>query len=99
MRMPLRGVLLFLLLSRSDVKTIYQWIINMSDSDTIKIPSFTSFAIRNIVISRGLAKEIIHKRNDHQALHNISLNNRLTLQAVNYISRCDLKRIQEAPAI
>jgi 2'-5' RNA ligase len=71
----------------------------MSDLDTIRIPSFTSFAIKNIVISRGLAKEIVHKRNDHQALYNISLNNHLTLQAVGYISRCDLKEIQEAPAI
>lgn len=71
----------------------------MSDSDTIRIPSFTSFAISNIVISRGLAKEIINKRNDHQALYAISLNNRITLQAVGYISRCRLEGIEEAPAI
>lgn len=71
----------------------------MSDLDTIRIPSFTSFAIRNIAISRGLAKEIIHKRNDHQALYNISLTHRITLQAVGYVSRCRIKDIEEAPAI
>lgn len=80
-------------------RLIYQWITRMSDTDIIKIPSFTSFAINNIVISRGLAKEIINKRNVHQALYAISLNNRITLQAVGYISRCRLQEIEEASAI
>ena len=71
----------------------------MSDTDIIRILSFTSFTIKNIVISRGLAKEIINKRNDHQALYAISLNNRITLQAVDYISRCRLQEIEEASAI
>jgi len=71
----------------------------MSDADIIQIPSFTSFAINNIVILRGVAKDIIAKRNDHQALYNLSLTKRISLQTVGYISRCKLKDIEEAPAI
>ena len=71
----------------------------MSDLDTIRIPSFTSFTIKNIIIPRGVAKEIITKRDDHQALYTISLIQRLSLQAVGYISRCRLKDIEEASAI
>lgn len=71
----------------------------MSDTDIIQIPSFTSFAINNIVIPRGVAKEIITKRDDHQALYNISLTKRISLQAVGYISRCRLQEIGEASAI
>ena len=71
----------------------------MSDIDTIHIPSFTSFAINNIYILRGVAKEIITKRSDHQALYNLSLTHRISLQAVGYISRCNLRSIEEAPAI
>ena len=70
----------------------------MSDTDIIKIPSITSFAFKNIVILRSVAKEIITKRDDHQALYNISLTQRLSLQAVGYISRCSLKEIEEAQA-
>lgn len=70
----------------------------MSDLDTIRIPSFVSFAIKNIIISRGLAKEIIDKRNDNRELYNISLHNRLTLQSVGYISRYNIKDIEQAPA-
>lgn len=72
---------------------------HMLDTDTIRIPSITSFTFKNIILRRGLAKEIVAKRNDHQALYNISLTHRLTLQAVGYISRCRLKDIEEAPAI
>lgn len=71
----------------------------MSDTDIIQIPSFTSFAINNTIIPRGVAKEIITKRDDHQALYNISLTKRISLQAVGYISRCSLKEIEEASAI
>jgi hypothetical protein len=71
----------------------------MSDLDIIRIPSFTSFAIKNIVIPRGVAKEIIAKRNDHQALYAISLTKRISLQSVGYISRCRLKDTEEASAI
>lgn len=71
----------------------------MSDTDIIKIPSFTSFALKNIVVPRGIAKEIIIKRNDHKALYNISYTHNLSLQAVGYIFRCRLKDIEEASAI
>jgi hypothetical protein len=71
----------------------------MSDTDIIKIPSITSFAFKNIVILRGVAKEIITLSNDHQALYNLSLTHRISLQAVGYISRCRIKEIEEASAI
>lgn len=71
----------------------------MSDTDIIKIPNFTSFAIKNIVVPRGVAKEIITKRDDHQALYNLSLTQRISLQAVGYVSRCRLQEIEEASAI
>jgi hypothetical protein len=71
----------------------------MSDLDIIRIPNLTSFIIKNIVVPRGVAKEIIAKRGDHQALYNISLTKRISLQSVGYISRCRLKDIEEASAI
>lgn len=71
----------------------------MSDSDIIKIPSVNSFILKNITLSRGVAKEIIHNSNDLHALYNISLTQRVSLQAVGYISRCTLKEIEEATAI
>lgn len=95
MRMPLRGVLL--LLSRSDVKTTTQDN-TMPDNDNIRIPDLTSFVIHSITIRRGLAKEIIAKRNDHQALYYISYNHGISLQAVGYLSRCSLEEIERASA-
>lgn len=95
MRMPLRGVLL--LLSRSDVKTTTQDN-TMSDNDNIRIPDLTSFVIHSITIRRGLAKEIIAKRKDHQALYYISYNHGISLQAVGYLSRCSLEEIERASA-
>lgn len=95
MRMPLRGVLL--LLSRSDVKTTTQDN-TMPDNDNIRIPNLTSFVIHSITIRRGLAKEIIAKRNDHQALYYISYNHGISLQAVGYLSRCSLEEIERASA-
>jgi hypothetical protein len=97
--MPLRGVLLLLFLSRSDVKTHPSMDNHMLDTDTIRIPSVTSFTFKNTILRRGLAKEIIAKRNDHRALYNISLTHHISLQAVGYISRCRLKDIEKAPAI
>lgn len=95
--MPLRGVLLLLLLSRSDVKTTTQDN-TMSDNDNIRIPDLTSFVIHSITIRRGLAKEIIAKRKDHQALYYISYNHGISLQAVGYLSRCSLEEIERASA-
>ena len=96
--MPLRGVLLLLLLSRSDVKTFTQDN-TMSDNDNIRIPDLTSSVISSITIRRGLAKEIIARREDHQALYDISYNQGISLQAVGYLSRCRLEEIEEASAI
>lgn len=88
-----------MLLSRSDVKTYLPMDKHMLDTDTIRIPNITSFTFKNTILRRGLAKEIIAKRNDNQALYDLSLTNRISLQAVGYISRCRLKDIEEAPAI
>ena len=71
----------------------------MPDNDIIKIPDLNSFVIHSIIVRRGLAKEIIDKREDHQALYNISCKQGLSLQAVGYLSRCRLKEIEDASAI
>lgn len=71
----------------------------MSDNDNIRIPDLTSFIIHSITIRRGLAKEIISKRKDHQALYDISYNQRIFLQMVGYLSRCTLEEIERASAI
>lgn len=71
----------------------------MSDNDNIRIPDLTSFVIHSITIRRGLAKEIIAKREDHQALYYISYNHGISLQAVGYLSRCRIEEIEEASAI
>ncbi len=71
----------------------------MSDNDNIRIPDLTSFVISNITIRRGLAKEIIAKREDHHALYYISYNHGISLQAVGYLSRCRIEEIEEASAI
>lgn len=70
----------------------------MSDNDIIRIPDLRSTVIYSITIRRGLAREIISKHGDYKALYNISLNNKLTLQAVGYISRLDLREIEIARA-
>ena len=71
----------------------------MSDNDNIRIPDLTSFVIHSIIVRRGIAKDIIAKRKDHQALYDISYNERLSLQAVGYLSRCTLEEIERASAI
>lgn len=71
----------------------------MPDNDNIRIPDLTSFVIHSITIRRGLAKEIIAKRKDHQALYYISYNQGISLQAVGYLSRCRIEEIEGASAI
>lgn len=71
----------------------------MSDNDNIRISDLTSFVTHSITIRRGLAKEIIAKREDHQALYDISYNHGISLQAVGYLSRCRIEEIEEASAI
>ncbi|PSL95565.1 hypothetical protein C7U57_07145 [Pseudomonas sp. R9.37] len=70
----------------------------MTDNDMIKIPDLTSIVIHSRFIQRGLAREIISKRGDYKALYKISLDHNLTLQAVGYISRLDLREIEIARA-
>lgn len=71
----------------------------MSENDNIRIPDLTSSVISSITTRRGLAKEIIAKREDHQALYDISYNHGISLQAVGYLSRCRIEEIEGASAI
>ena len=71
----------------------------MSDNDNIRIPDLTPFVIHSITIRRGLAKEIIAKREDNQALYDISYNQRISFQAAGYLSRCTPEETERASAI
>lgn len=69
-----------------------------TDNDNILIPSFApnTRRIKPLAIRRGLAKEILAAKNNTRAMYNLSLNNRISLQAVHYISRLPPSYIEQA---
>lgn len=68
-----------------------------SDDDYINIPDVeyrTKYLIP-VSIRRGVAKELIASKGNTKAIYALSLKHRVSLQTAGYVSRLDLKHIEQ----
>lgn len=68
------------------------------DSDIIKFPDIDPNIdyFRFIRTTRGLAKQLVAAKGNSRAIYILAVQNRLSLQAAGYISRCTLLSIEQA---
>lgn len=68
------------------------------DSDIIKFPDIDPNIdyLEFTRTTRGLAKQLVAAKGNSRAIYNLAVQNRLSLQAAGYISRCPLSVIERA---
>lgn len=72
-----------------------------TDDDWINVPSINNSKLWLIPtrVKRGVAKEMIAAKGNNKAIYALSLKHRMSLQACGYLSRTELKYIDDAETI